>query len=491
MGIRRKAAALLIVLILLPSLFVLAVNYSIRESVSEDTMQMTEDILIDQTLNSTVSLNKNASLCMQNYLNSIELSAESASLEVSKAIGGTYHGSHFVWTSKYLLTQVNHTMVRGIMNGTIPDSHYDSMVNMAGRETVDDALRYLVNTPSLNYSDPHVNGSAYDAINKLGRTLFEKGSLEIYDFLYSVLLPRYRAELDSLFPVADTLYSFRNMPDLLWSYYADDSSGFSILIPSGTYLSPLFNAAVRPWYQKAQTMGEHPWSHVYVDELTGNPVATYSVPVRKDGRFSGVVGFDLLLTTLTERTREFYVSNTSFAFVIADDGTALAYPDQSLLGKNLSVGDSDFNMSIREIMGNSSGTVETVMEGRDVTLIFSSMESTGWKFVNVLDMQELKDKAEKISHCAGSEVSNGMIYMMIIQISVGILIFIIAFIAMDAHIRRIERLTRYSNEVSMGNFDVEDIEPSSDDEMGDLERSFKRMINSLKVALRELERGEK
>ena len=491
LGIRKKAAVLMVVIIILPVIFVLGVNYSLKQSVSEETRQDAEQMLMGQMINSTVSLNRNASFCMENYLNSIEIGANSAAMEIPYSLGAEYRGSSLVWTSKYLLTQVNHTLVREIMNGSAHNPHYDEMLRIAGKEKVDPALYYLANTPALNYSDPHVNGSAYEAINGLGNTLFDRGSMELYDFLYSVLLLEYRDELDSILPVVDTLYSFRNMPDLLWSYYTDDSSGFSVLIPPETYLSPLFNAEVRPWYVHAKNRDGCPWTGVYVDELTGNPVATYSAPVTDRGQFIGVVGFDLLLTTLTERTKEFYASNTSFAFITCHDGNALAYPDDSMLGKNISVGDSEFNMSIREMSGQRSGAIPSVINGREVTLVYSTIECTGWKFINVVDMQEMREKAAHIADSANREVSLAMVYLALVQASVGMIMFIIAFIVVDMHTRRIERLTRYANEASMGNLKLLEIEPASEDEIGELERSLRRMMNSLKVALRELERGEK
>jgi hypothetical protein len=86
MGIRKKAAVLMIVLILVPSALVLAIDYSLKEAVTAETADVTEDILMEQMLNYSVALNRNASVCMQEYLSSIEVSAESASMVIPGAI---------------------------------------------------------------------------------------------------------------------------------------------------------------------------------------------------------------------------------------------------------------------------------------------------------------------------------------------------------------------------------------------------------------------
>ena len=313
--------------------------------------------------------------------------------------------------------------------------------------------------------------------------------MAIYDFLYSVMLPEYRAQLDYLMPVSDMLYAFRGMPDLLWSYYSDEQSGFSVLIPTDSYLSPLFNPFVRPWYISAQTRSAGKWSTVYMDELTGCPVATYSAPVDVNGTFIGVVGFDILLETLTERTESFYISNTSFAFIVSGDGTALAYPNHNILGKDLSSGDEPFNESIKEMLGMNNGSIETTLNGRDVILIFSTVPQTNWKFVNVLDVMEFREAADRLSSSVGEIAYSVHIYMVIVFISVALVSIIIAFLITDAHTRDIEELSRYADEISRGNLDLEiKLSDEKNDEMGDLQRSFKRMVNSLKVAMRELER---
>lgn len=491
-GIRKKGTLFIVLLLLLSSAVTLGFGDMLHHSVGEEVSSSMEKVLTEQMLNSSIALNTNATLCMENYMHSIELSADAASKDIPSHIGMHYSGGRFLWTSRYLLTQVNSSLVDGIMKGNISNHYYDEMLAVSGNpEMVDSALYYLVHTPSLNYSELYINRSAYNAINSLGEALFNNGSRSLYDFLYSVMLPQYREQLDELMPVADMLYSFRNINDLLWSYYTDENSGFTVLIPSGTYLSPLFNPFVRSWYVKARDSGHEVWSSVYLDELTGCPVATSSAPVMKNGSFAGVVGFDILLTTISQKTRSFYISNTSFAFLMTSDGIALAAPSNSTLGKDLSQGDEPFNRSVREILNGSTGTVETILNGRNVTLVYSTMRCTGWKFVSVVDMEEVKEKVDTASNSSAESASRSVIYLAVVQLSIAVVLFFISFIIIDGYTRRIERLTRYADEVSRGNFDVKGIEVDSSDELGELQKAFGRMVNSFRVAMRELERGKK
>ncbi len=248
---------------------------------------------------------------------------------------------------------------------------------------------------------------------------------------------------------------------------------------------------MRSWYRDSKEAGESTWSNVYVDELTALPVATCSAAVYDSGDFAGVVGFDILLSTLTKKTQSFYRSDTSFALLISSNGTVLAHPTNSTLGKEISNGTEPFNESIREILSSENGMIETTLNGRKVALVYSTMDSTGWKFISVIDILEIEQKIEGLSHSAGEKASVDIAYLAVAQLSVGLAAFLIAFLVIDGYTRKIERLTRYANEISMGNFDIGDIEPDTNDEMGELQRSFKRMVNSLNVALRELEREDR
>ena len=61
---------------------------------------------------------------------------------------------------------------------------------------------------------------------------------------------------------------------------------------------PSYNAAQRGWYIGAMKNNGLFQTDVYQDAVTGEPSVTYAMPVYKDGKFIGVVGIDILLTSL-------------------------------------------------------------------------------------------------------------------------------------------------------------------------------------------------
>ncbi len=490
-GIRKKASAVAILLILVPAVFIVLVSYSYEGVIENGVRVETYAALKNTTINDTRNLNLNATDVLDNYLGTISLEAQSAGRLVSHELGRDLQDVDYAWESEYLLEQLNKTMISEIADGNLSNENYTEMVDTAGAANVSRAVYYLLNTPSLNYSSDHVNASAYAAIRALEDNLSMHNSTALSDFLYSVMLPEYRADLDYIKPVGDMLYYFRGNPDVLQSYFTSEDSGFTVLtpIPNKTGFSPLFNAHVRTWYVNAKEEGKPVWSSAYVDEITGCPMVTYSVPVYSDGKLLGVVGFDLLLSEITEKTRQFYISNSSFAFVMDSSGIALAYPSHGILGDSLTSGDSVFNRTMSSILGSERGIVNTTLGGDNYMAIYSTIGGTGWKFVNMLNLSELHGKSRDIAENEGQTVFRGIMYIIMIETAVGLIAFVVAFLLVDSYVRMVERLTEYADEVSRGNFAVT-VNLRSEDEIKRLETAVKRLVNSYRVAMEQIEKRE-
>ncbi len=490
MGIRAKALLAVVLLVLVPSLFLAVVAYQLREDVADTARENTVRYLENQIRKDIIKLNSNASECIENYLGKMEVLGESAGFHIGEHLGSASPVADVVWGSKYLLEQVNRTALRKVMDGEVNDRNYTAMVGIAGKDRVDAALEYFFENLTMDYSNSHVNESAYSAFNEVNEILMDNGSHAMYDFLYSMLLPEERKKLDYIMSAGGMLYSFRSVPEMLWSYFASEDSGFIVLIPYDARFSPLFNPHVRNWYEKAKDAGKPIWSDAYVDEITKKPMVTYSVPVYEGEKLLGVAGFDLLLSTLEKKTEEFLEPGNGFAFTVCRNGSALTYPDERMLGKSLTMGDGGFNMSVREMLNNTAGSANVTVNGKEAFLAYSTVDNTEWKFATVVYYDVIYEEAGESADEIGGIIEMKSLYLLMILLSVGLITFIAAFFTADSFLRDVKRLTRIADEVSRGNFDV-NLDIGAKDELGDLERSIKRMVNSIKVAMKELEKGEK
>ncbi|EMV6649490.1 methyl-accepting chemotaxis protein [Campylobacter coli] len=73
-----------------------------------------------------------------------------------------------------------------------------------------------------------------------------------------------------------------------------------------------YNATTREWYKEARNSNQMYITPAYIDVVSNEYAITYSKALYKDGKFIGVLGFDVLLTSLQDRIAR--IPGNSFVF---------------------------------------------------------------------------------------------------------------------------------------------------------------------------------
>jgi len=148
-----------------------------------------------------------------------------------------------------------------------------------------------------------------------------------------------------------------------------------------------------PWYRDAQAGAM--WSEPYVDEGGGEiPMVTFSTPIRREGRWVGVVTADLSLEYFNALERAMQGSRlggSAYAYVITKQGTVLRHPDARLrfperASRLKPPAEPDLLRVWSRILSGASGAER----GRDPTtgkaaeLLLAPVVSTGWSLVGVV-----------------------------------------------------------------------------------------------------------
>jgi hypothetical protein len=113
-------------------------------------------------------------------------------------------------------------------------------------------------------------------------------------------------------------------------YVHEHAGGLStkqLLPPS--YPPPFYRQ--RDWYQVPKSTRKPAWTEPYREQGADNtPMLTYSVPVYRQGKFSGVVSADLSIEyfrTLHDHLKEQYLGRDSYSFVLSPKGTLVYHPN--------------------------------------------------------------------------------------------------------------------------------------------------------------------
>jgi len=102
-------------------------------------------------------------------------------------------------------------------------------------------------------------------------------------------------------------------------------AGLNAPLEKATIESRVYDPRQRPWYQRALEAKAPAWSPVYLDNRTGELVATRVKPVFNElGQIDGVVATDVSLKMLNDFVRALRVSQNGVAFVAEQNGDLIA-----------------------------------------------------------------------------------------------------------------------------------------------------------------------
>lgn len=146
---------------------------------------------------------------------------------------------------------------------------------------------------------------------------------------------------------------------------------------SGQAPPPGFDPRTRTWYQQAAQAGGLVFSDPYLDTGTKQYVVSGTFPLIQGNQIRGVVGEDILLTTLAETIKGISVNGKGYAFVIDRNGVVLAHPDTKLLTTNL-YENQEIKDAVKTMFAMDSGQACYKSLGSDKLLIFRKIPTTGW-----------------------------------------------------------------------------------------------------------------
>ena len=214
----------------------------------------------------------------------------------------------------------------------------------------------------------------------------------------------------------------------------------------------------RPWYVKAKESRNVVISEPYDDIITGTKVITISLPVvDKTGKFLGVIGGDLDLTSMMEMVRRINITDRSMHFVFDRQG--------EVLWKDLHGGhDIGIDRQYLEMLRNTGANITPRNEnGVPMISAYVELTTTGWQIVVFSGMAEYYGYVNRIKY----------VFYGLAAITVGMMILSV-FIASKQIAKPMVELKHAVEGVAMGKFDIH-IERKYQDEIGDVIDAFNQM----------------
>jgi len=244
-------------------------------------------------------------------------------------------------------------------------------------------------------------------------------------------------------------------------------------------LDTLENFESEDYYALARNSGKPVVLDPFSYNIEGQDIlmTTIAAPIRNSNKeVVGVVGIDISLETINAIEFNKGSYETTYSFVLANDGTFVNHPKAEIIGTNILDLDDDFKDNVVNAIQLNT---DYSFEDRAVATGLNSFKAihpikvgdieTPWGLGVVVDMDEMTAGAEGMT-----------IFYVIVLLVLIIIIAAVIFIVLNKMVTKpVAELTEIADKLAVGNVDVE-IENTSNDEIGKLMQSFNKMIDNIK-----------
>lgn len=262
--------------------------------------------------------------------------------------------------------------------------------------------------------------------------------------------------------------------------------------PGDTRLNRDYDPTIRPWYIDAinAPRGDTVFTKPYPDASLRGWMISVTEAVYVDDELIGVIAGDLLITTIQEKVLDVSFLESGYAALIEDDGLVVAHPDWSLESddpvylKDVE-GDSITESLLTEITSSKEGVVTYVRDGETQYLAHVPFLEK-YIFLISVPRDEAIVVVKQIDSNIDSAESSVKSTTLVLSFLTFVVVLGIGLWLGNTIASPIEDLSTIATQLSQNATKSNildgiklDLDLRRDDEIGELTRSFSKMVDSL------------
>lgn len=260
---------------------------------------------------------------------------------------------------------------------------------------------------------------------------------------------------------------YKNLNDTVINVYVGTTKGLMIIEPKQA-LPKGYDPRERSWYKEAMAKkGETIITEPYQDAVTGNMVITVA-KTTNDG--SGVVAVDINLSAVHDLAKQIKIGVHGYPILLDQNKNVIEVPGKKA-GSKSSTGITE------RMYKQKSGTFSYVKSGVDKKMVYTTDPLTGWKIAGTMNTKEINDAVKPIMY------ETYLVVLIFLVLGAILSYFIIRSIT-----KPIQRLREAAIKISDGDL-TEEITIKSNDEIGALAQSFKKMTDNLRDLLDQVDKS--
>ncbi len=258
-----------------------------------------------------------------------------------------------------------------------------------------------------------------------------------------------------------------------------------------------FDPRERPWYLKARERGTTVWTDTYVDANTGLLATTCATPLYDtEGRFLGVVAFDLLLETIQDDLLALDIGGEGYAMLLNMAGEVIVRPDldardvrwdQPFATENLAASP---NPVLRQVatamMEGAAGIARLDDDGDGSYIAYAPIQTAGWSVALVIPADDVVQPALATGARIAESQDELRTRLLLLLLLIGGAISVLGFLLSLSFSERIRVVQAGVQAVAGGDLNRR-LPPAGRDEIGELVVAFNSMADALQEKVAELE----
>lgn len=250
------------------------------------------------------------------------------------------------------------------------------------------------------------------------------------------------------------------------TWIADIDSN-SVITSEGYISGSDYEVTSRAWFDCTKT-GKTTLTKVYVSSGTGKKILTAATPIYdNDGNVIGVSGIDVVLDTIMDMMENYKIGESGYVMLMSNDGTFIYHPNLDLIDTKI----QDMNVT---------DNVGTAIQSQKAQFLSYKL---GYELKHGYIMPIGDTGFMALSSIPFWQYYSSLflVVLMLVVILAGGLIFIIFIISKLAGsiVKPLIELNETAMQLAEGNLDVS-INVNTEDEVGDLGRSFEKTVTRLK-----------
>lgn len=251
------------------------------------------------------------------------------------------------------------------------------------------------------------------------------------------------------------------------------------LVTTYDYSNAEYNYFEQGYYTMCVNAQGAQFTDPYYDETSNTIMSSCAAPIIVGGKYIGCVTVDIELSTITELISQITVGKSGWATLTTGNGTYIAGADEDKI-KNAENILNDSNASLATL-GNvilenetGSGVYQDTSLGR-INVNYATIDLTGWKLLLQLPDKELVTPINRI------------ITVMIVVALIALVATILSVVLIVNNISKsISRVNDFAGSLADGDFSVEHIKVTSEDELGRMSNSLNNMYDSNKGVIQKI-----